>query len=397
MPGGCGGDPADANGRLAPTRTTSRLPRPGETAGVESMDSHPTRVRYRFPGMLPILALAGILSASADDSPLPPGRADRAEVRRAMESVTGPFPGPEARRDSGMVVDAEERLDGFRRLHIRYPSEPGSMVPAFLLLPEAAVSGDGPRRFPGVLALHQTHPAGNRVVVGLGDSPDDEYGVALVRRGWVVLAPPYPHLAGYAPDLAALGHRSGTLKAVCDNSRGLDLLAAMPQVRTNGFAAIGHSLGGHNGLFTAIFDPRIRAVASSCGFDAFRDYYYGDPAVWAPGRGWCQDRYMPGLAAYRGRLEEIPFDFPDVLAGQSDGWVWVNAPLGDGNFRWRSVARVIRSAWPAFAARDGGHRLRVRYPDAGHGFPAALREEAYRFLETALGSPPTTPSGAGDR
>lgn len=347
-----------------------------------------TKSRHRAPGLaLRLLALAtALVAAAVDDSPLPAGRPERAEVRRAMESVIGPFPGTDHRRESGMVVETEERLDGFRRLRIRYPSEPGSSVPAYLLLPEAAATGTGPRRFPAVLALHQTHPAGNRVVVGLGNSPDDEYGVELARRGWVVLAPPYPHLAGHTPDLAALGHRSGTMKAIWDNSRGLDLLASLPQVRTNGFAAIGHSLGGHNGLFTAVFDPRLKAVVSSCGFDAFRDYYDADPAVWMTGRGWCQERYMPGLAAYRGRLDEIPFDFPDILACQSGGWVWVNAPLGDGNFRWRSVARVVRAAWPAFARLDGGHRLQVRYPDTGHRFPPALRAEAYRFLETALGT-----------
>jgi hypothetical protein len=34
---------------------------------------------------------------------------------------------------------------------------------------------------------------------------------------------------------------------------------------------IGHSLGGHNSLFTAVFDSRIKIVVTSCGFDAFRD------------------------------------------------------------------------------------------------------------------------------
>src|SRR6266542_3765370 len=76
--------------------------------------------------------------------------------------------------------------------------------------------------------------------VDCGDSPNDEYGVELVRRGFVVLAPPYPMLANYQPDVRALGWRSGTLKGVWDNMRGLDLLSSLPFVRTNrGFGAIG--------------------------------------------------------------------------------------------------------------------------------------------------------------
>ena len=33
------------------------------------------------------------------------------------------------------------------------------------------------------------------------------------------------------------------------------------------FGALGHSLGGHNAIFTAVFDPRLKVVVSSCGFD----------------------------------------------------------------------------------------------------------------------------------
>jgi len=56
------------------------------------------------------------------------------------------------------------------------------------------------------------------------------------------LAPAYPLLAGYQPDLKGLGYQSGTMKAVWDNVRGLDLLDALPFVRPGRYAAVGHSL-----------------------------------------------------------------------------------------------------------------------------------------------------------
>ncbi len=34
---------------------------------------------------------------------------------------------------------------------------------------------------------------------------------------------------------------------------------------------IGHSLGGHNAIFTATFDERLKAVVTSCGFTGFRN------------------------------------------------------------------------------------------------------------------------------
>jgi hypothetical protein len=217
--------------------------------------------------------------------------------------------------------------------------------------------------------------------------------VELVRRGYVVLAPAYPQLADYAPDIRGLGYESGTMKAVWDNIRGLDLLASLHSVRTNqGFGCIGHSLGGHNGLFTAAFDSRIRVVVTSCGFDSFRDYRGADPALWRDGQGWCQLRYMPRLAAYRGRLDAIPFDFPEVLTAIAPRRVFVNAPKGDTNFGWESVDRVVAMAHRLSQSELPGTDatepfVTVRHPDAPHRFPPELREEAYRAIEQGLRIP----------
>ena len=300
-----------------------------------------------------------------------------------MQSIMGTLPGPEKRCPLEVRIESEIDAGTYVRRWLTYQAEPGDRVPAYLLIPKSALIADR-RSFPAVLALHQTHAAGQKVVVGLGQSPDDEYGVELVERGFVVLAPPYPLWANYQPDLKALGWESGTLKAVWNNIRGLDLLASLPYVRTNGFASIGHSLGGHNGLFTAAFDERIRVVVTSCGFDSFRDYYEGDPAVWQVERGWCQLRYMPRLAAFRGRLSDLPFDFPDVLNAIAPRAVLVNAPLQDRNFRSRSVDRVVALVRPQYEAFDRKDRLVLVHPDSPHRFPPEIRQEAYRFIEREL-------------
>src|SRR6185369_12937577 len=133
----------------------------------------------------------------------------------------------------------------------------------YLLIPKAVLSGN--YHAPAVLCLHQTHQLGQKVVVGLGNSPNDEYGVELVQRGYVCIAPAYPLLANYAPDLKKLGYVSGTMKAIWDNIRALDLLESLPFVKKGKFGAIGHSLGGHNGIYTAAFDDRIKVLVSNCG------------------------------------------------------------------------------------------------------------------------------------
>lgn len=314
----------------------------------------------------------------------------RAEIVRGMEAVMGSFPGATSAKRVALDVRVEEEIDRgtyvIRR--ITYQSEPGSRTPAFLCIPKAALVADAAtaRTFPAVLCLHPTdQTAGAGVVVGLGGKPNRQYASELAARGYVAIAPAYPHLANYAPDLKGLGYASGTMKAIWDNSRALDLLESLPFVKTSaGFGAIGHSLGGHNALYTAVFEPRISAIVSSCGFDSYLEYYGGKPAVWAPEKGWCQERYMPRLLNYAGRLADIPFDFHEILGALAPRPVFVSAPLRDSNFQWASVERVVASARDVYALFNAAARLTVAHPDSEHDFPDAQRETAYRLFDSTL-------------
>ena len=311
----------------------------------------------------------------------------RAEIIRGLETVMGAFPGAASPKRVALDLRIEEEIDRGTYVvrRISYQSEPGSRTPAFLCLPKPALAAHA-RDFPAVLCLHPTDKlVGAGVDVGLGTKPNRAYASELAARGYVTIAPAYPHLAGYAPDLAALGYASGTMKAIWDNTRALDVLASLPFVKTSaGFGVIGHSLGGHTAIFTAVFDPRLVAVVSSCGFDSFLDYYGGKPAVWTAGQGWCQERYMPRLAAYAGRLAEIPFDFHELLAALAPRPVFVNAPLRDSNFQWQSVDRCLTAAREVFALFNASARLTVAHPDSEHDFPDAQRETAYHLFDSVL-------------
>jgi dienelactone hydrolase len=310
----------------------------------------------------------------------------RTDLVRGMEAVMGPFPGAAPAKSVDLDVRVEEEIDRdtyvIRR--ISYQSEPGSRTPAYLCVPKAALAAHA-RTFPAVLCLHPTdQTAGAGVVVGLGGKPNRQYASELAARGYVAIAPAYPHLAGYAPDLKGLGYASGTMKAIWDNTRALDVLESLPFVKRAGFGAIGHSLGGHNALYTAVFEPRLSVVVSSCGFDSFLDYYGGKPAVWTAGKGWCQERYMPRLLDYAGRLADIPFDFPEILGALAPRPVFVNAPLRDANFQWSSVDRVLSAARSVYTLYGASAQLTVAHPDSEHDFPDAQRETAYRLFDSVL-------------
>jgi Glucuronyl esterase, fungi len=307
----------------------------------------------------------------------------RKEIVRGMQTVMGSLPGDEKRCPLDMKTENETDCGSFVRRFVTYASEPASRVTAYLLIPKSLLNSND--RAPAILCLHPTdNLIGHDVVVGLGGKANRQYAAELAERGYVTLAPSYPLLAKYQPDIKQLGWESGTLKAVWDNMRGLDLLESLPFVKPGGFGAIGHSLGGHNSVYTSVFDNRIRAVVSSCGLDSFLDYYGGDDKLWMPEKGWCQTRYMPKLADYRGRLDEIPFDFHELIGALAPRHVFISAPLGDSNFKHDSVDRIVAAASQIYQLYGQPSRLRIEHPDCPHDFPDDMRKMAYQLFDEVL-------------
>ena len=308
----------------------------------------------------------------------------REDILQAMQSVMGSYPNKTRRVPLDVQVEHEQDAGNYVRRLITYQSEPGSRTPAYLCIPKTVLGAT--TKAAAVLCLHPTdNTVGHQVVVGLGGRAGRQYAAELAERGYVTLSPSYPHLANYWPNLGKLGYVSGTMKAIWDNSRGLDLLAAMPEVdASRGCGAIGHSLGGHNAIFTAAFDRRITVLAVSCSFDSFQHYYGGDRANWFFGKGWCQIRYMPRLSNYRDALADIPFDFHELLGSLAPRPVFVNSPLHDSNFQAASVDQCSAAARPVYRLFAAEHNLIVRHPNCGHDFPKLIREEAYETLDSVL-------------
>ncbi len=93
---------------------------------------------------------------------------------------------------------------------------------------------------------------------------------------------------------------------------------------------IGHSLGGHNALFLAAFDRRVRATVTSCGWTPFADYYGGNL------KGWTSDRYMPRIRDdFALDPSRVPFDFPGIFAVIAPRAVMSVSPEKDHNFEIR--------------------------------------------------------------
>lgn len=299
----------------------------------------------------------------------------RAHILANMQKVMGPFPGPEDRPPLEVRVEAEVREAAYVRRKVTYASAPGERVPAWLLLPH------GGGRRPAVLALHQTTRIARDEPAGLGGSPNLQYGRELAERGYVVLAPDYPTMGEHACDLYGRGWVSGSMKAIWDNSRGVDLLAGLPEVDARRLGCLGHSLGGHNSLFTAAFETRLRAVVSNCGFTAFAHYYGGNLA------GWTGERYMPRIRERYPAPAQMPFDFHDVLAAVAPRSLLVSAPVRDDNFAVAGVREVVAAVAPVYAFLGAPDELAAVYPDSAHDWPPADRAHAWEWLDRRLRPP----------
>ncbi len=222
----------------------------------------------------------------------------RSQILSGMQEAMGSLPSSTAPADFGLQVVADARLHEVRRITLTMAVENGDRLPLDLYLPAELVEAVDPaslltlsanKKLPAILALHPTGALGKRIIAGEGPRGNRQYGLELARRGYVVVCPDYPSFGDYQYDFQKDAYVSGTMKGIYNHMRCIDFLTALPCVDESRIGAIGHSLGGHNAMFVAVFDPRIQIAVSSCGWTPFHSYYGGRI------EGWTSDRYMPLL------------------------------------------------------------------------------------------------------
>jgi len=298
----------------------------------------------------------------------------RERTRARLTELLGPFPAPVP-----LELETIESVEcpGYRRDTVVFDTEETMSVPAYLLVPDGRVTPG-----PAVLAAHG-HGPGKALVCGLAEteSPNGDYAVQLVRRGYVVLAPDLrcfgeradwnpPDHYGCDTNLvhAVMAGVSPLTQNLWDLGRCLDVLETHPLVDPRRIGMVGLSYGGTVTLFMAAWDQRVAACVVSGYFSSWAEAH---KMPW----NMCGSQVLPGML---GQLEHV--DLGALVAPRP---MLIESGTGDDLFPVAVAAagyQELRAVYASLGA--GGDRIAHDVFEGGHQWHG---KAAYPFLEQWLG------------
>lgn len=254
-------------------------------------------------------------------------------------------------------------------------------VQAYLLIPK-----DIKEKAPAILAIHQhasNWEVGKSEVVGLTNNQMYSYGLDLVNRGYVVIA----------PDLLCFESRMGSnqyrdskegnrnfekfealqylmlgstiqAKTLHDLSCAIDVLQSLNYVDQNRIGVIGHSLGGQESIWLEWFDPRIKVGVSSCGVSCIKDI--------------LENGIIHNMWLYIPRLLEI-CDMDEIINEiVKDRKLMITSGLRDGrHFPLSGIEKIEHKVG------SNKNFISIKFDDE-HNFNDSEKKIAYEFLDSVL-------------
>lgn len=305
-------------------------------------------------------------------------------ISRIWKEYIGEMP---ERAEVNYTVLSETKEEDHVRLHLRYVTGFGDWVTAYLLVPGHSANPDG--KYAAVLAMHPTNASGKGDIASPEGRPDRLYGMELVSRGYVVLAPDlisageriYDGCDAFqtAPFYEQFPRSTAVGKMIHDHQQGLDLLSTLPFVDANRYGAIGHSIGGYNAFMLASMDDRIQAIVCSCGLSSFA----GDanPERWGE-RDWFS--HIPRLSEDLAH-GEVPFEWHEIaaLCAPTPFFNWMGQQ--DAIFpHWISIAKASLEISRLYSLLGAEDQYVAWMGNDGHSFPENVREASYQFMNKWL-------------
>ena len=291
----------------------------------------------------------------------------RSELRSRWLKFLGPM--PEKRPPVELKVLREDRIDGCLRQLVRYEGEAGLPVEGYLLRPAKPLDADG---CPAVVALHQTTRDSIEQIAGVVGPEDQQLGLKLCRRGFIVFCPRcflWQDVKKYteAVDRFHARHPNtlGMHKMLYDAIRGVDVLVSLDDVDKQRIGSVGHSLGAKETLYLAAFDERIRAAVASEGGTGFKSTNWDAP--WYLGKQINEPIFKLNHHQLLALIAPRPFL---IVAGEK------GRGSADGDRSWP----VIQAAEPVWKLYDKTIRLGLYNHGEGH----SVSPKTYQHLEEWL-------------
>jgi len=269
------------------------------------------------------------------------------------------------------VVNTQVR-GRYAKKTLAFEAAENEVVHAFLYEPLDKKPGE---KRPGIVGMHPTGDPGK----GCFESwPLCNFPIELAMMGYVVIVPDYPGFGDSRPyDFDADRYDSGTIKGVFNHMTCVDLLQVHPDVDPNKIGTIGHSLGGHNAMFLAAFDDRVKIAVSSCGWTPFEYYETKEGRL----KTWAVPKYMPPLETiYKSDHRKFPFDFHEVAAAIAPRVFFSSSPTNDGVFPGWGPKAAAPYISEYYKARGAEGAFQFHQPRAQHRFPWDTRQKAYRSM-----------------
>jgi len=256
--------------------------------------------------------ITGITSCVPSGKPRVSSADTPEELRAQYQScLGGPFPEPGPLKTETREIIQKE---GYRIESISYETQPGSRVPALLLIPDSVTSA---HPAPGIAVWHQhngEYHLGKSEPAGLAGNPMHHTAVSLVREGYVVICPdalcfeerqdPTGKLKGGNYERfeflrQTVRGRSMAWENVLDMKRTIDVLCERPEVLTDRLGCYGHSMGSTHAWLVGPLEPRLKCVIGNCclpTYDAIEEEHLLH----------CFPNFVPGWKKYG--------DTPDIAS-----------------------------------------------------------------------------------
>ena len=303
---------------------------------------------------------------------------ERRRLRQRLIKLMGGFP---SRRPLKPRVVKREDMGEYVREKISFMSEPGEVVPAYVLIPKGKSSP-----LPAVLCPNphgMKFEWGKDAVVGLNGLKRWDYGLDLVHRGYVVLAPDSKcfcerkvtkNLDGmwderFVATAEILRGTTITRRMVWDLKRTIDYMETRPEIDRRRIGCIGFSMGAVQALFAAALDARIKAAVSMMGVSTYK-------AILKHERVHCMFYYIPGILNY--------MDFPEIVSLIAPrAHLIINGKL-DEDFPLEGLREVAAKARKTYALYGKKDAFDVHVEDCRHICNKKVRTRTYQWLERWL-------------